>query len=230
MPEDTWAFNLMVAAAGMNRVDSREFALEPVIDTVSHQWSGLSHGERQRGGLRALGEICLSPWRFARTVGRRWLATVGPDTFVTQKVLDLPGAYPAIGAGLRRFLILTLRIATPLLVSVALVGLVVSRPPVAYAIPSAVLLGVAVLFHARTRYRLVVLPTLCLVAAQGVAGAVLTPHFGSLILSLGVLALLFVLLLRITCGRELPSAARTAEAEPVEEKAALLSSRKGPTP
>jgi len=212
LPDTTWAFNLMVARedaclAGDNRID-----IERTVQNAVATWRDLEPREAVRLGLEALGDIFCSPLRFGRGVVRRMLVLVGPDTFIRQRLLPENAAYPDLGQRHRRFWDTALVVATPLLVTMALIGTFAERRnPESFAWPSLALAAAIVLFHTRTRYRVALLPALSLVAAQAIAG--LGSHLGNS-LAVALLAAggaaLFWALLRI----RYPDDLRTESAEP----------------
>ena len=211
LPDDTWAFNLMVAAEEITDEAPGEFALEPLIARVSGEWSSMTIEGRSRAGLAALGRIVRSPGRVGRSVVRRTLTLIGPDTFVRQKLLGSTTVYPRLGPAGRRLLPAMLQVASPMLVAAIVVGVFLHRPTAAYAIPSLGLIAVAALAHARTRYRLAVLPTLCLLAAQVSVAGIATSDTRTLIVALAAFVLLTGLLSRIRRGTELPPATERAD-------------------
>ena len=64
------------------------------------------------------------------------------------------------------------------------------------------LMTVAVLVHARTRYRVAILPTLCLLAGEVIVASIATAEGPTLVLALAAFVLLTGSLSRIRCGRE----------------------------
>jgi hypothetical protein len=206
LPDDTWAFNLMVARSEARLVDEGRFAIEPAVADAVKSWRDLTHRQAPRQGLGALWENLRSPHHFGRGIARRILTLVGPDTFLRQKVLPRDAAYPDLADRWRRRWDAALRIAFPLLAATVLIsGLAGPRLPGGFAWPTLGLLAVAVLFHARTRYRVTALPALSLVAAQGIVRCrdLLEGRPLAAALLLGAGAVLFWALLRIRCSAEL---------------------------
>jgi hypothetical protein len=171
LPDTTWAFNLMVAREEARLKSDDHFEIERTVGDAVAAWRGLAPVEAARRGLGALGEVLRSPLRFGRGIVRRLLILVGPDTFIRQKLLPRDAAYPDLGERQRRWWEAALEIATPLLVTVVLIGAAAGRCiPESYAWPSLGLAAAAILFHTRTRYRVTLLPALSLVAAQAIVG------------------------------------------------------------
>jgi hypothetical protein len=206
LPEDTWAFNLMVAAEEIKDETPGEFALEPLIARVSREWSSMTSEGRSHAGLAALWRIVRSPMRFGRSVVRRTLALIGPDTFVSQKLVGQTTVYPRLDSAGRRLLARMLQVASPMLVAAIVVGVFLYKPTAAYAIPSVGLIAVAAFAHVRTRYRVAVLPTFCLLAAQVTVAGITNTDTRTLVVALAAFLLLTGLLSRIHRGTELPPA------------------------
>jgi hypothetical protein len=223
LPDTTWAFNLTLARS---QLESRFFGLEiePRIDTAVQSWSRLSPREHLRQGIASVGSIVTAPGAFLRGVAKRVLILVGPDTFIRQKLLQ-SDVYPRLHNGMRKLLAASLLFSYPLLLTVALFTWVLAgrELPSAFLFPSLGLFGVAALVHARTRYRVSILPTVSLMAAAGLfaAGEALVEPMAPLAL-IGA-ALFFWGLLHITCSAELADEPSTTaprgEAEPAEEAA-----------
>ena len=167
LPDDTWAFNLMIARAESQRNREQPFALDPIVKEAFTEWRA---GARQRGSRawEFLKAAVTRPHRIAGGIGRRLLAFCGPDTFVTQKVLPADRAYPGLDEAMRRRLGRLLTVATPLTFTLAGLGILArgSLPP--WAWPAASLAVISVLFFTRTRYRIAVLPIAAVLAAQGI--------------------------------------------------------------
>jgi hypothetical protein len=152
-----------------------------------------------------------SPGRLVRGIVRRLLTLAGPDTFIRQKLLPAAGAYPDLGERARRWWGAALRVAFPaLLTAVLLAAAVGRRIPASYAWPALGLLAVAVLFHARTRYRVAALPALSLLAAEGLLRgfAHVSARPWDALPILVIAGLVLWALLRIDCSAELPAEER----------------------
>ena len=204
-PDTTWAFNLMVARRESRFRDSNRFEIEAAVNEIIPVWKQLHSTRVVRPGVTAFMDILRSPLRFGRGIGRRLLTLAGPDTFVRQKLLPAEGAYPQLGDRSRRRWDRALRVAFPLLVTIILSSIAVSpRLPESFAWPSLALLAVAVLFHARTRFRVVAMPALALLAALGLVRlAAALPGRPELSGAIAILAtLLLWALLRIKCSTE----------------------------
>src|SRR5690606_14221798 len=98
---------------------------------------------------------------------RRLLACFGPDTFVSGRLLPPMGAaYPALPARQAVPLAVLLRWSFPLMASVMLWSLVAQGQPPVYFLAAAPVLLALVMVHFRSRYRLVLMPWLCLAGAD----------------------------------------------------------------
>ena len=208
LPDNTWVFNLMVAEAETRLDNPREFVLEPLIEETVSRWHTLPESEKGKSGLRVLWATLGRPGHFLRSVARRALTLCGPDTFVRQKLLPRSAAYPDLDARVRRAFDLPLQMAFPLLLTLAGVGFLLrgEGPPLA-TWPVLGLFAISALFLARTRNRMVVLPTFSILAAQGLL-ALPTALASSAPWELALLAsapFVFWALARIPSSRELPS-------------------------
>jgi hypothetical protein len=169
LPDTTWAFNLMVAREDARLSDGNQYEVEGTVHRALTAWRDLPPADVAGRGLAALGEILRAPLRFGRGVGRRLLILVGPDTFIRQRLLPRDAAYPDLAERQRRVWETSLIVATPFLVTMAVVGAVIDRrPPDGFAWPSLALAAAIVLFHTRTRYRVALLPALSVIAAQAI--------------------------------------------------------------
>ncbi len=205
LPENTWAFNLMVASREHSLDDSRPFEIERAVAGTVTTWERLEPAQVTRRGSGALVAVLRSPWRFARGTWRRLLTLAGPDTFARQKLLPPDGAYPGLDPRARRRWATALKIAFPVLVTILLISFTaVPRLPASFAWPTLGLMAPAVLFHARTRYRVTAMPALSLLAAQGIMRlAESLPGRPLAIAAVAVGApLLLWALLRIRCSTE----------------------------
>ncbi len=168
LPDTTWAFNLMLARREYDRAGSRAAEIEQTIQGLRKTWLPLSPAQSVRRGQAALSELLRSPAGLVRGIARRLLALAGPDTFVRQRMLP---TYVDLSPPARRRWNAVLKVAFPLQMTTLLIATAVTlEPPPSCAWPAFGLLAAAALFHARTRYRVSVLPALSLWAAQALAG------------------------------------------------------------
>ncbi len=207
--DDTWAFNVMLAGeqAAMAPI-LRDFAMQPTVEKVARQWRDLPVAERATKARRVLVRMGSKPLQLSVGMARRALTFVGPDTFVRQMLLAEGAAYPELSAAARRRIEPFLRQGFPLLVTACLFGTLLTHsvPPV-YALPTAGTLLVGILFHLRTRYRVVVMPVLAVWAADVSARSVplLQERSIGFVALYGAVGLgVFWLLGRVELGREIP--------------------------
>ena len=206
LPDNTWAFNLMVAQTETRFDTADRFTIDGMVTRTVAAWRELSPAETPRRGLEALWRSLRPPIQFARAVARRLLTMVGPDTFVRMKLLPREQSYGDLGERSRSWWRAVLVPAFPALISVVLVAAIVGGGlPASFAWPSLGLAATMVLFHARTRFRVALLPALCLVAAHELVRfgdlAAIRPLSAALIVA-GVAALTWALV-QIRCSAEL---------------------------
>jgi hypothetical protein len=161
LPDDTWIFNLLVAARELE--SNPPASVETVVGDVASQWRALGAGQRRTLLRRQLGGRAgkLLPG----AVRRAW-SMCGPDTFARERLLPPLGkAYAAPSKAAVRVLRLALRMEFPVLVSFALAAsLYLGKLNLSWGWPT-LALALGSIFHARTRYRQAWLPGLLLIAA-----------------------------------------------------------------
>lgn len=205
-PDTTWAFNLMVARAETHLGSADRFTINGMVRSTRSQWRHLGTAEVPLRGIEAFLGSLRPPLSFARAVVRRALTMIGPDTFVRMKLLPRDQSYADLPERPRRWLGAVLTIAFPALVSSVLVMAACGAPmPGSFAWPSLGLMAMMVLFHARTRFRVAILPAVCLVAAHALARfwdlAASDPQTAALVFAGGLL--LTWALVQIRCSVEL---------------------------
>ena len=169
LPDTTWAFNLMASETEMLQGAAEPREIEPIVSTTFSRWQELEEPERHRRVLGFARQVVANPLRFLLIAGQRLLTMMGPDSFVRQKLLRNPGAYPELGERGRTLLEAPLAVASPLLFTFVVVTMLLrGSPPPSYSWPAFGVLLAPVLFFARTRYRVAVFPTFALLAAQGI--------------------------------------------------------------
>lgn len=168
LPDNTWIFNLMVTQSEARRQPPADLALEPVILETLSRFSKIPIGRLGAEARRSLTAMLQSPVACLRGIANRIARLCGPDSFLCQKILPRNGALPLLHDGARRFLEVALRIAFPLLLSLAVLASTLLRePPAPYTWPALGMFAVAAIFFARTRFRMAQMPTLSLLAADG---------------------------------------------------------------
>lgn len=168
LPDTTIWFNLSLWAES---VDSKQHTNKNLDAAISHHkrlWdlTPFHHpGRRLVAFLRAGLRHPLTMWR--GFVNRLW-GYLGPDQFIRQKVLHATqGAYPQARARSKKILNWSLHWSFPVLFAWATVGASLSGGfPARLVGPTAALALAGCLVHSRTRFRLAILPTLCLAAAD----------------------------------------------------------------
>lgn len=172
LPDDTWAFNLMVMAQSARASGTEGRIIEPIVARTEQEWLGLTAAERSQRALAALVDAARAPRSLLQGLGRRILTLLGPDRFVTQMLLPPHRAYPELMPERRARLEIWLKWAFPVVTAVGLVTLLTGvgseREPLW---PSLGLALALVLSHTRTRYRVALLPAMSLVAAEGITRA-----------------------------------------------------------
>lgn len=141
-PDTTWRFNLEIAAVeATHRQRTRRYTVDDLI---------VAGRKAETGNLRSK----PAPWHaHIAAVLARARAMLGPDTFIRGKLLEETG--DRHHDVLKRVLEAMLRFATPLWIAGAAVLTGVAPSPAALlAVPALALAIPAVVFHARTRYRL----------------------------------------------------------------------------
>jgi len=172
-PDNTWMFNFMVSARETEREQVARVQVDHEVWKVAADWNKLSTAERMSHGIKGLRTLLMRPVRlFFGALMRVW-ASMGPDSFVLQRLLPPTGlAYPQISASFCRGVQIALMIAFPIFASVTILALWVTETPLPGIWWPCLGLGVSSLIHSRTRYRQAWLPgaALLLVSAVFVPG------------------------------------------------------------
>lgn len=200
VPDNTPFFNLIYLGAEIQE-RNRKRAIEPFALEVIDSWYPMTEPDRRRAAARALRVMALHPLRLLLGITGRLLALVGRETFVSQRILTVTGACPGIASsGWRgRALLTASRLLLPvyfqLLLAAAAVAVLTSTRTPLIVWPAAGVFLVTVLIHVRSRYRLSLMPTLCLLAAQFVVRPVDTSSQLTTAQAVGTLILCALLLL-----------------------------------
>jgi hypothetical protein len=161
LPDDTWMFNLLVAAREVE-IDPPA-SVETVVGDVASEWRTIGAAQR-RALLRR--EIGGKVGRLLPGAVRRAWSMCGPDTFARERLLPPLGkAYEAPSPSTVRALRLVLRMEFPVLVSFTLAALIFQGDLSPYWGWPTLALAAGNVLHARTRYRQAWLPGLLLMAA-----------------------------------------------------------------
>ncbi len=180
MPDNTWRFNIAVAA----KESTRRGPVDLMVTEVMRE-----HG--LASSLRA-----IKPARFVFDVARRLIASLGTDTFVRRRLLPPSGkAYPAIGR-VPKWLLIALRVGMPLVaMTVAILLFAGQVMPAWWPILMATIVGMC-LVHFRTRYRIAWVPGLVLLGAlnleQAAAKFQESPMTALIAICIGFVAVVFL--------------------------------------
>jgi hypothetical protein len=179
-PDNTWMFNMMIAAGETEQKRAEPIRIEPALKKACEVWNQQSQSDRFTSGVASLRKLAARPGRaFTGLLLRVW-ASLGPDSFVSQRLLPPIGrAYPEISGRFNHGLQFALRFAFPMFASATFLALLVAKLPAPAILWPILALAVATLIHNRTRYRQAWLPG----AALLLVSAVSTPGFWSKLLS-----------------------------------------------
>ena len=155
LPDDTWRFNLQVMAEHAGAQD--RLPNENVIGVVAARW--------RAGAAPAVGR----PWRprLLLQVPRRWLGMLGPDTFVEQRMMPPLGR--ASARRLEGLAALWVRHGYTVLAALLIAVVAVTRYWPVHAWIVLVMFMAVSTFHARTRYRVLLVPGMVAWAAPALA-------------------------------------------------------------
>ena len=168
-PDNTWMFNLMIAAAETEHDQNEVVLVEEEIFQASTVWKELPYQGHLRSGLASARQLSLRPVRTIRGMVSRFWASLGPDSFVLHRVLPPEGsAYPNIPAGLNRKLVMALTLAFPIFAAATLLTLLISKPAMPVFIWPTLAMAFGGLIHNRTRYRQAWLPGAALLLAPAI--------------------------------------------------------------
>ncbi len=161
LPDTTWLFNLRILHGQVS---------DPQAGPIRVQRSIASLVREQRAGDASaprLTELLGSLPAVLGSMLRRLLACFGPDTFVSGRLLPPMGkAYPELSSNRAAPLALMLRWSFPLMASLTLWSLIVVGRLPDYLLAAAPVLLALIMVHFRSRYRLVLMPWLCLAGAD----------------------------------------------------------------
>ena len=196
-PDTTWKFNLGITVReALVQQESDTITIDDLIELQPAEGKR-RHDEDQPNVRQEHPPVPLAG--FLRSVVSRLRALLGPDTFVKGKIL----ARVKWGENSVAWLVLTalLRVSAPFLVAVS-IGVFVWHPSSAgwVAIPAISLLIPAIVFHARTRYRLPLLYGLVPVIAVGIGHMLAQPQL-SFVRSV-IPMCVFVVILGLILARE----------------------------
>ncbi|MDJ0656599.1 MAG: hypothetical protein QNJ40_20735 [Xanthomonadales bacterium] len=187
LPDTTPAFNLAVMRQELHG-DARRPVSELVRATVD-EW-------RHSPGLwkQCAREVLSSPVLVARKLLVRTWSMLGPDTFVSQRLLPRQtGAYADSPVWVKAWL----KVSWPLTVAALLAGLIAGSALPAAIYPTVAVFLASVVVHSRSRYRLVCFPGVALWLALAWTG-----ELQRLPLAIGLAVVFAVLLIRFEIRRE----------------------------
>ena len=173
-PDNTWMFNMMIAAGETELKRAEQIRIQREVGKTFVVWKQQSHPDRFTSGVTSFRKLAARPVRaFTGLLLRLW-ASLGPDSFVLQRLLPPTGrAYPEISGRFNHGLHIALRFAFPIFVSATFLALLVGKLPVPAIVWPTLALAVATLIHNRTRNRQAWLPG----AALLLVSVVSTPEF-----------------------------------------------------
>jgi hypothetical protein len=165
-----------------------EPSIQRSVKRVSHRWKVA--GGDTNAPLRLAPGVRATPILYLQALIRRVVASLGPDTFVLQRLLPPRGeAYSTLKGRQLRWLSLWLRWSFPLFTATALWLILTTGTLDPRLLPAAFLFCALVLIHFRTRYRIALIPWMALAAAD--AAETLRAHHldtWSIVLGLALLA------------------------------------------
>ena len=179
-PDNTWMFNMMIAAGETEQIRAEQIRIEREVGKAFMVWKQQSHPDRFTSGVASFRKLAARPVRaFSGLLLRLW-ASLGPDSFVSQRLLPPIGrAYPEISGRFNHGLHIALRFAFPMFVSAMFLTLLVGELPAPAILWPTLALAVATLIFNRTRYRQAWLPGAALLLVSTVS----TSGFWSKLLS-----------------------------------------------
>ena len=158
-PDNTWMFNLMIAAGETGQQKASKVLVEQEVFKVLRVWRKLNDPGRFAASIDSLRRLFAWPVRAIAGMFLRLWASIGPDSFVLQRLLPPFGsAYSDISKPLNHGLNIALVLAFPVFVSATILALLVADQTVAVIIWPTMAYAVTSLFHNRTRYRQAWLP------------------------------------------------------------------------
>ena len=181
-PDTTWMFNVMIAAGETGKNKAHKVHVEEEVQRVLTVWQPLEYPDRLSAVIASLRNLFARPVRAISGVLVRLWASLGPDSFVLQRLLPPDGlAYPGISEKLNSVLKIVLIVAFPIFTSMTVLALLVVAPSLPVFLWPTLAFATASLIHNRTRYRQAWLPG----AALMLITAVSEPGFWSVLLSTG---------------------------------------------
>jgi len=182
LPDNTWMFNMMIAAGETEQKRATEVKIEPEVGKAYKVWKQQGHSGRFSSGVASLRKLATRPVRaFTGLLLRVW-ASLGPDSFVLQRLLPPLGrAYPEISERFNHGLQIALKFAFPIFASAMVLAMLVAKLPAPAILWPTLALAMATLIHNRTRYRQTWLPGAALLLVSTVS----TSGFWSKLLSVG---------------------------------------------
>ncbi len=148
-PVDTTAwFNVRVAA---DRLRDGRRPLEPDLAALAATWADENDHVRSARARDALAVLVRHPFLWGRQVLRRAAVLLGPDSFGRHRLL------PSYRPPLSGVVAASIQVAGPVMVTLAVAGAATGAAPAVALYCGLQVLALA-LFHARTRFRAVVLP------------------------------------------------------------------------
>ncbi len=179
-PDNTWMFNMMIAAGETEQKRADQIRIEREVGKAFVVWNQQSQPDRFSSGVASFRKLAARPVRAFTGLFLRLWASLGPDSFVSQRLLPPMGlAYPEISGRFNHGLQFALKFAFPVFASATVLAMLVAKSPAPAFLWPTLALAAATLIHNRTRYRQTWLPG----AALLLVSALSTPGFWSKLLS-----------------------------------------------
>jgi hypothetical protein len=165
LPDTTWKFNLRILDRQLAETRGGPVSVHGTITGILA--TGDAAATTRPGNSSAKP---WKPWAYFVSILRRAAACMGPDTFVEGRLLPPIGqAYPAMSETAALRLRPWLRWSFPLLVVSAVWAMLASGYLPDYLIAAVPVFAALVVAHFRTRYRLVLMPWLCVACVDALA-------------------------------------------------------------
>jgi len=179
-PDNTWMFNMMIAAGETEQKKASRIKVEREVGRAFKVWNQQNQPARFSSGVAGLRKLAARPIRAFKGLLLRVWASLGPDSFISQRLLPPLGwAYTEISGRFNHGLQVALKFAFPIFASATILAMLVTKLPAPAILWPTLGLAAATLIHNRTRYRQTWLPGAALLLVSTVS----TSGFWSKLLS-----------------------------------------------